>query len=134
MKRYLKLPYLLGFVAIVWLLVIVALLFKVRDLAWQRIDLGWLLGASFALTSLLIAFVPLGFAVFYAGRITASGPLILLFALGNHLHRIGSKHASRVTYLPIDLSWPVVRDWLFHGRVPDISKPHNPDAYSNRVP
>lgn len=118
MKQYLKPHYILGFVAVAWVFSS-ALVFITADNLHGPLDFAI---RSIKITGLVLV-IPflLGltlYAGFYVGAWTVLFPLLGLFALGNYLHRTGSRYAHLLLRHPVDLNWPVVRGILRHGKFP----------------
>lgn len=119
MKQYLKPPYILGFVAVAWVFSS-SLVFIVADNLHAPLDF---VIRSLKVTGLVLVIPFLLGLTFYAGAWTVLVPLVGLFALGNYLHRTGSRYAHLLIRHPVDLRWPVVRDMLFRGRFPWSPQP-----------
>jgi hypothetical protein len=114
MKQYLKPPYILGFIAVAWVFSS-ALVFVAADNLHGPLDF---VTRSIKITGLVLVIPFLLGLTFYAGAWTVLVPLVGLFALGNYLHRTGSRYAHLLIRHPVDLNWPVVRGILLHGKFP----------------
>lgn len=114
MKQYLKPHYILGFVAVAWVFSS-ALVFVAADNLHGPLDF---VIRSIKITGLVLVIPFLLGLTFYAGAWTVLVPLVGLFALGNYLHRTGSRYAHLLIRHPVDLNWPVVRGILLHGKFP----------------
>ncbi len=119
MTQYLKLPYILGLIAVAWVFSI-ALVFVVADNLQGPFDF---VIRSIKIPGVLLTIPFLLGLTFYAGAWTVLVPLVGVLALGNYLHQAGFRYAHILTKHPVDLSWPVVRDILFRGRFPWSTQP-----------